>query len=92
MERRKERRTWIKFGALSLQILLEGIESCCKTSEVKKGVSRWKEVDRRFYLDLRSNEAGKYVQCTVWDSEEKRYSLIFPERKQFGGRMEVAWE
>ena len=78
-ERRRGRRSWIRFREGGIRILLKGVESfrreAGKTSE---GVEWW-ENGRRYNLDLKENGAGRFIQCSVDDEDGKRHRLFFPE-------------
>ncbi|RVW55537.1 hypothetical protein CK203_075216 [Vitis vinifera] len=41
----------------------------------------WVEGERRYQMELRSNRAGRFLFCTAWDVEGKKFSLAFPEGK-----------
>ena len=79
IERRRGRRSWIRFREEGVRILLKGVESfrreAGKTSE---GVEWW-ENGRRYSLDLKENGAGRLIQCSVVDEDGKRHRLFFPE-------------
>ena len=72
--------SWIKFGNLSLCCLLEGVEACCRGVIVQGFVKSWEDGGRKFKLESRANEAGRFLLCSMVDSESKRY-LVFPEEK-----------
>ena len=78
-ERRWGRRSWIRFREGVVRILLKGVESfrreAGKTSE---GVEWW-ENGRRYSLELKENDAGRFIQCSVADEDGKRHRLFFPE-------------
>ena len=44
-------------------------------------VKSWEDGGRRFKLESRANEAGRFLLCSVVDPESKRYCLVFPEGK-----------
>ena len=73
--------SWIKFGNLSLCCLLEGVEACCRGVIVQGFVKSWEDGGRKFKLESRANEAGRFLLCSVVDSESKRYCLVFLEGK-----------
>ena len=73
--------SWIKFGNLSLCCLLEGVEACCRGVIVQGFVKSWEDGGRKFKLESRANEAGRFLLCSMVDSESKRYCLVFLEGK-----------
>ena len=79
LERSRGYSSWIRFGLSSLSFLLEGVESCCKQKVEEKVAKRWEENGRRFCLEKKTNGAGNYILCSVWDWEEKKLCLVFPE-------------
>ena len=81
VERSKGFTSWVRFGNLSLCCLLEGVEACCRGDIVQGLVKRWEDGGRRFKLESRANEAGRFLLCSVVDPESKRYCLVFPEGK-----------
>ena len=81
MERSRGFTSWIKFGGLSLCCLMEGVEVCCKGEFAKRFVKSWEDGGRKFRLECHANEAGKFILCSVVDSEAKKYCLVFPEGK-----------
>ena len=86
MERSKGFSNWIRFGDYGLRSLLGGVEACCKEEKFRKVIKTWVEEMRKFILELRANEAGRYIICSVRDMEAKRFSLVFPEgRGLIGG-------
>ena len=85
-ERCKGITSWIRFGDVSLSRLLVGIGTCCRGKDDRGWSLVWEEEGRKYRLERRSNEAGKFLIFSVRDLEAKRFCLIFPERKGlFGG-------
>ena len=41
----------------------------------------WLEGGRRYQMELRSNKAGRFLFCTAWDVEGKKFSLAFPKSR-----------
>ena len=59
---------WIRFGDLSLRLLLEGVEDCCKDEGLERWSKGWVEGGRRFKLEQQgmvdsSGEAALF-RCT----------------------------
>ena len=50
------------------------------------------EWGKRFKLERRSKEAGRFLICFVVAKEEKRFSLVFPEGKCFHGGWSILVE
>lgn len=91
VERRKGFSSWIRFGAKSLSCLLEGVEAWCRGESNSRGLKVWEEGGRKFRLECRANDAGRFLLCSVRDVEAKQYCLVFPEgRGLVGGWMLLA--
>ena len=84
--------SWIKFGDASLSSLLAGVETCCRGSDHRSWSLVWEEGGRKYRLERRSNEAGRFLLCSVRDLEAKRFSLIFPEGKGLIGGWNILAE
>ena len=41
----------------------------------------WEEDGRKFKVEIRENEAGRYILCSIIDVESKRFCLVVPEDK-----------
>ncbi|WJZ82789.1 hypothetical protein VitviT2T_002517 [Vitis vinifera] len=80
-ERSKGFSSWIRFGEASLRYLLDGVEACCREGINRAWAFGWEEGNRKYRLECRSNEAGRFILCSVRDIESKRYSIIVPEGK-----------
>ena len=83
---------WIRFGDLSLQLLLERVEDYCKDKDLERWNKDWVEGGRRFKLERHSNEVGKFLLCSVVVEEEKRFSLVFRERRVSWGMADSSRE
>ena len=81
VERNKGFTLWIKFENFSLCCLLEGVKACCRGKLVQRFVKSWEDGGRKFKLESRANEVGRFLLCYVVDLEAKRYCLVFPEGK-----------
>eukprot|EP00261_Vitis_vinifera_P028713 XP_010663052.1 PREDICTED: uncharacterized protein LOC104882269 [Vitis vinifera] len=78
--------SWIRFGDESLSCLLAGVETCCRGSDDRRWSLVWEEGGRKYSLEHRLNEAGRFILCSVRDIEAKRFCPIFLEGKgSFGG-------
>ncbi|RVW40247.1 hypothetical protein CK203_078334 [Vitis vinifera] len=84
-ERCKGLSSWIRFGDASLSSLLVGVESCCRDRDDSNWSLAWEEEGRKYRLERCSNEAGRFILCSVRDLEAKRFCLIFPEGKRLSG-------
>ncbi|RVW96961.1 hypothetical protein CK203_032292 [Vitis vinifera] len=84
-ERCKGLSSWIRFGDASLSSLLVGVESCCRDRDDSNWSLAWEEEGRKYRLERRTNEAGRFILCSVRDLEAKRFCLIFPEGKRLSG-------
>ena len=81
--------SWIRFGGKGLFLLLEGVESCCGLKERAPFRKFWSEGNRGYSLELRRNNAGRFLFCVVRDAENKRFSLAFPEGRGLVGGWKV---
>ena len=77
--------SWIKFGEKSLSYLLEGVEDWCRGESSSRCLKVWEERGRKFRLECHSNEAGRFLLCSMRDLEAKRFCLVFPEGKGLVG-------
>lgn len=77
-----------KRGCGFSNLVQEGVELCCESYNSEPISLKWKEGGRVFKLELRSNNVGKLLQCSVLSSEGKRFSLIFLEGRGVG----VGWK
>lgn len=85
LERSKGFSSQIRFGELSLQCLLEGVEDWCREDTGKRLVNGWEDGERKYRLEKRPNEVGRFILCSVWDLEAKKFCLVFLEGKGFAG-------
>ena len=83
VERNRGFTSWIRFGSSSLCWLLEGVEANCMGEFGQRFVKSWEDGGRKFKLECRANEAGRFLLCSVVDSNAKRHCLVFPEGKGF---------
>ena len=91
-ERCKGITSWIRFGDASLSSLLVGVESCCRDRDERSWSLVWEEEGRKYRMERRSNEAGRFLLCSVRDLEAKRFCLIFPEGKGLSGGWNILAE
>ena len=85
MERSKGFSSWIRFGEKSLSYLLEGVEAWCRGESNLRCLKVWEKRGRKFRLKCRSNEAGRFLLCSVRDVEAKKYCLVFLKEKGLVG-------
>ena len=90
-ERCKGITSWIRFWDVSLSRLLVGIETCCRGRDDRGWSLAWEE-GRKYRLERRSNEVGRFLLCSVRDLEAKRFCLIFPEGKGLSGGWNILVE
>ena len=81
LERSKGFSSWMKFGVKSFSFLLEGVEDWCRGESSSRRLKVLEEGGRKYRLECRSNDAGRYLLCSVRDLEAKRFCLVFPEGK-----------
>ena len=81
--------SWIRFGGKGLSLLLEWVESCCGLKERAPFKKFWSEGNRGYCLELRRNNAGRFLFCVVRDAENKRFSLAFLEGRGLVGGWKV---
>ena len=78
-ERRWGRMSWIRFGEEGARILLKSVVSF--RLEANKNIEGlgWCENGRRYSLEMRKNEHGCFLLCSVTDLDGKRHRLLVPE-------------
>ena len=78
-ERRWGRMSWIRFGEEGARILLKSV--VCFRLEANKNNEGlgWYESGRRYSLEMRKNEHGRFLLCSVTYLDEKKHRLLFPE-------------
>ena len=54
---------------------------CCRDRDDRSWSLVWEEEGRKYRMERRSNEAVRFLLCSVRDLEAKRFCLIFPEGK-----------
>ena len=91
-ERCRGTTSWIRFGDASLRSLLTGVETCCRGRDDRSQSLVWEKEGRKYRLERRSNEAGRFLLCSVRDLEAKRFCLIFPEGKGLSGGWNILAE
>ena len=83
-ERGRSFSSWIRFGERGLSLLLKGWRLAVKEG-LKVFNNSWLEGRRSYKLQLRSNEVGRYLFCSVVSAEANHFVLIFPEGKGLPG-------
>ena len=78
-ERRRGRSSWIRFGEEGARILLKSVVSLTKEAYKDNEGLEWRENGRRYSLELRKNDHGRFILCSVTDLDGKRHRLLFPE-------------
>ena len=79
-ERRRGWISWIRFGEEGARILLKGVESFRKGEACKNSRGlEWRENGRRYSLELKKNDARRFLLCSVADADGKKYHLFFLE-------------
>ena len=61
------------------------MEAGCRGEFAQRFVKSWEDGGRKFKLECRANEAGRFLLCSVVDSDAKRHCLVFPEGRGFLG-------
>ena len=85
LERSKDFSSWIKFGEKSFSFLLEEVEDWCRGESSSRRLKVWEEGGRKYRLECLSNDADRYLLCSVRDLEAKRFCLVFPKGKGLVG-------
>ena len=85
LEKSKGFSYWIRFGENSLSFLLEGVEAWCREKSSSRHLKIWEEEGRKFRLEFCSNEAGRFLLCSVRDVEAKKYCLVLLDGKYLVG-------
>ena len=83
VERGRGFSSWIRFGERSLVGLLEGVEDCYNGKFGDSFRRAWKEGGRVYKLELCNNKVGGFLLCLALNVEEKRFSLVFLEGREF---------
>ena len=66
--------------------MLGGVEACYRDIGKRKWTLDWEERGRKYGLERRLNEAGRFIFCSVCDLGLKEFNIIVPEGKGlFGG-------
>ena len=65
LERSKGFSSWIRFGEKSLSYLLEGVEDWCRGKPSSRCLKVWEDEGRKFRLECRSNEVGRFLFCSM---------------------------
>ena len=78
-ERRGGRSSWIRFGKEGTKILSKGVESFRKEEGKNNRGLEWREDGRRYSLELRKNDGGRFILCSVADLDGRWHRLSFPE-------------
>ena len=86
-ERRRGRSSWIRFGEEGARTLLKSVVSLRKQAYNNNEGLEWRENGRRYSLELRKNDHGRFLLCLVTDLDGKRHRLLFPE----GNRLINGW-
>ncbi|RVW26431.1 hypothetical protein CK203_086137 [Vitis vinifera] len=84
LERSKDFSSWIKFGEKSFSFLLEEVEDWCRGESSSRRLKVWEEGGRKYRLECLSNDADRYLLCSVRDLEAKRFCLVFPKAMSKG--------
>ena len=70
-ERRRGRSSWICFGEEGARILLKGVESFRREASKNGRGLEWGKNGRRYSLELKKNDAGRFILCSVADVHGK---------------------
>ena len=73
--RHRGRSSWIRFGEEGARILLKGVESFRKEAGKNRRGLGWRENGRRYSLELKKNEDGCFILCSIVDVDGKRHRL-----------------
>ena len=78
-KRRKGRSSWIRFGEEGARTLLKSVVSLRKEVDKNNEGLELRENGRRYSLELRKNDHGRFLLCSVTDLDGKRHRLLFLE-------------
>ena len=67
------------------ELSVGSVEAWCRGESSSRCLKVWEDGGRKFRLECRSNEAGRFILCLVLDVEAKKYCLVFPEGKGLVG-------
>ncbi|RVX15990.1 hypothetical protein CK203_005423 [Vitis vinifera] len=79
--------SWVRLGAESLTLLLEGLNLCIKGEKEVRWGREWKEQGRVYSMIRGTNRAGGFIRLGVSDVEGKRYCIFVPR----GHRDKKGW-
>lgn len=65
VERSRGFSSWIRFSERDLAWLLEGVELCCANYDNMLASLDCEEGGRVFKLKLKSNNMGRFLQCSI---------------------------
>ena len=78
-KRRRGQISWIRFSEEGARILLKGVETLRRETNKNSRGLELRENGRRYSLELKKNDAGRFLICSVVDADGKRHCLIFPK-------------
>ncbi|RVX00292.1 hypothetical protein CK203_024581 [Vitis vinifera] len=79
VEKGKGFRRWIKASRGVVVWILKSIEACCKWRGKKPFMGDVNDRGRRFRIEMRQNDAGRYLLFSVLSEDDRRYFIIIPE-------------
>ena len=78
-EKVKGFRRWIKASKGVVVWVLKLLEACCKWRGKKLFKEDVNDRGRRFIIEMRQNEAGRYLVFSILSEDDRRYFIIIPE-------------
>ncbi|RVW25808.1 hypothetical protein CK203_101074 [Vitis vinifera] len=79
VEKGKGFRRWIKASRGVVVWILKSLEACCKWRGKKLFKGDVNDRGRRFRIEMRQNEAGRYLVFSVLSADDRRYFIIIPK-------------
>ena len=79
VEKGKGFRRWIKASRGVVVWFLKSIEACCKWRGKKLFKGDVNDRGRRFRIEMRQNDVGRYLLFSILSGDDRRYFIIIPE-------------
>ena len=77
-ERQRGQISWIRFSEEGARILLKGVETLRRETNKNSRGLEWRENGKRYSLELKKNDASRFLICLVADADGKRHRPFFP--------------
>ena len=82
MEKKGGASSWVRLGAESLTLFLEGLYLCIKDEKEIRWGREWKEQGRVYSMTRGTNRAGGFIRLGVSDVEGRRFCIFVPRGRR----------